>query len=140
MVIWYLGPLNKVPGLDFIGSHSNGYPQFFIPLLTGVDRLRHLWQGKAIEKLNRIKNSPRLSLRGVFRIQSELADDDYVSSLRALGAFLNGEFNFLTFFKVFETVALDRGEVHENIRAAFTSKKAVALASVEPFDCSCNTF
>jgi hypothetical protein len=31
MVIWYLGPLNKVPGLDFIGSHSNGYPQFFIP-------------------------------------------------------------------------------------------------------------
>ncbi len=30
MVIWYLGPLNKVPGLDFIGSHSNGYPQFFI--------------------------------------------------------------------------------------------------------------
>lgn len=31
LVIWYLGPLNKVPGLDFIGSHSNGYPQFFIP-------------------------------------------------------------------------------------------------------------
>ena len=31
MVIWYLGPLNKVPGLDFIGSHSNGYPQFSIP-------------------------------------------------------------------------------------------------------------
>jgi len=31
MVIWYLGPLNKVPGLDFIGSHSNGYPEFFIP-------------------------------------------------------------------------------------------------------------
>lgn len=31
MVIWYLGPLNKVPGLDFIGSHGNGYPQFFIP-------------------------------------------------------------------------------------------------------------
>ncbi|MBI5965902.1 MAG: hypothetical protein HY863_20680 [Chloroflexi bacterium] len=31
MVIWYLGPLNKVPGPDFIGSHGNGYPQFFIP-------------------------------------------------------------------------------------------------------------
>jgi hypothetical protein len=31
MVIWYLGPLNKVPGLDFIGSHSNGHPQIFIP-------------------------------------------------------------------------------------------------------------
>ena len=72
--------------------------------------------------------------------KSELADHNYVSSLRTLGAFLNGEFNFLTFFKVFETVALDRGEMHENIRTAFTSKKAVALASVEPFDCSDNTF
>jgi hypothetical protein len=28
---WYLGPLNKVTELDFIGSHSNGSPQFFIP-------------------------------------------------------------------------------------------------------------
>ena len=36
MVIWYLGPLNKVPGLDFIGSHSNGYPQFFIPVSMGL--------------------------------------------------------------------------------------------------------
>jgi hypothetical protein len=31
IVIWYLGPLNKVPGLDFIGAHSNGTPQLFIP-------------------------------------------------------------------------------------------------------------
>jgi hypothetical protein len=31
MVIWYLGPMNKVPGLDFIGSNSNGHPQIFIP-------------------------------------------------------------------------------------------------------------
>lgn len=31
MVIWYLGPLNKVTELDFIGSHSNGSPQFFVP-------------------------------------------------------------------------------------------------------------
>jgi hypothetical protein len=36
MVIWYLGPLNKVPGLDFIGSHSNGYPQFFIPFSAAL--------------------------------------------------------------------------------------------------------
>jgi hypothetical protein len=36
MVIWYLGPLNKVPGLDFIGSHSNGYPQFFIPFSVAL--------------------------------------------------------------------------------------------------------
>ena len=33
MAIWYIGPLNHaVPGLDFIGTTSNGYPGFFIPL------------------------------------------------------------------------------------------------------------
>lgn len=36
MVIWYLGPLNKVPGLDFIGSHSNGYPQIFLPFSAAL--------------------------------------------------------------------------------------------------------
>jgi ABC-type transport system involved in multi-copper enzyme maturation permease subunit len=30
--LWYLGPLNKVPGLDFIGAHTSGRPEFFIPL------------------------------------------------------------------------------------------------------------
>jgi hypothetical protein len=29
--LWYLGPLNKVPGLDFIGAQTNGRPEFFIP-------------------------------------------------------------------------------------------------------------
>lgn len=32
ITLWYLGPLNKVPGLDFIGAHSNGYPEIYIPL------------------------------------------------------------------------------------------------------------
>jgi hypothetical protein len=33
MAIWYIGPLNHaVPGLDFIGTTGNGYPEFFIPL------------------------------------------------------------------------------------------------------------
>jgi hypothetical protein len=32
MVTWYLGPLNNVPGLDYIGAKSDGHPQFFIPL------------------------------------------------------------------------------------------------------------
>jgi hypothetical protein len=31
ILMWYLGPLNKVIALDFIGSHSNGSPQIFIP-------------------------------------------------------------------------------------------------------------
>jgi hypothetical protein len=32
VTLWYLGPLNKVPGLDFIGAHSAGYPGLYIPL------------------------------------------------------------------------------------------------------------
>jgi hypothetical protein len=32
VTLWYLGPLNKVPGLDFIGANSAGYPGFYIPL------------------------------------------------------------------------------------------------------------
>jgi hypothetical protein len=31
MLIWYLGPLNNVTMLDYIGSHGNGSPQLFIP-------------------------------------------------------------------------------------------------------------
>jgi len=31
MLIWYLGPLNKIMELDYIGSHGNGRPEFFIP-------------------------------------------------------------------------------------------------------------
>jgi hypothetical protein len=31
VTLWYLGPLNKVPGLDFIGANSAGYPMFYIP-------------------------------------------------------------------------------------------------------------
>ena len=31
MLIWYLGPLNKLRELDYIGSHGNGRPEFFIP-------------------------------------------------------------------------------------------------------------
>jgi ABC-2 family transporter protein len=31
VLIWYLGPLNKLMQLDYIGSHGNGRPEFFIP-------------------------------------------------------------------------------------------------------------
>ena len=31
MLIWYLGPMNKITELDYIGSHGNGRPEFFIP-------------------------------------------------------------------------------------------------------------
>jgi hypothetical protein len=36
MLIWYLGPLNKLMQLDYIGSHGNGRPEFFIPFSIGL--------------------------------------------------------------------------------------------------------
>jgi ABC-type transport system involved in multi-copper enzyme maturation permease subunit len=32
MTLWYLGPLNKMPGLDFIGAHTHGRPELYIPI------------------------------------------------------------------------------------------------------------
>ena len=89
---------------------------------------------------NESKTPRDFHLREFFCIQRELVDHNYITSLRTLGACLNGEFNLLAFLEVFETITLDRGEMHENIRAAIASKKAIALAAVEPFDCSDNTF
>jgi len=36
LTLWYLGPLNNVPNLDFIGARSNGHPQVFIPLALAL--------------------------------------------------------------------------------------------------------
>lgn len=32
MVIWYLGPMNKIAELDYSGAHGSGRPEFFIPV------------------------------------------------------------------------------------------------------------
>jgi ABC-type Na+ efflux pump permease subunit len=31
ITMWYIGPLNKVLELDFIGANNNGHPEFFLP-------------------------------------------------------------------------------------------------------------
>ncbi|HMZ08252.1 MAG TPA: hypothetical protein PK078_11585, partial [Anaerolineales bacterium] len=36
LTFWYLGPLNNVPNLDFIGARSDGHPQIFIPLALAL--------------------------------------------------------------------------------------------------------
>jgi hypothetical protein len=36
ITLWYLGPLNNTPGLDFIGANSDGYPEFYIPLSAAL--------------------------------------------------------------------------------------------------------
>jgi hypothetical protein len=77
---------------------------------------------------------------GNFSKQWELAEHNHVRGLWTLGAFLNREFDLLTFFKVLEAVTLDRREVDEDIRAAFASEETITLASVEPFDCTVYAF
>jgi hypothetical protein len=65
---------------------------------------------------------------------------NHVAGLRAFGTLLNREFNLLAFFEVLEAFTLNSREVDEDIRAAFASEKAEALASIEPFDCTVDTF
>jgi hypothetical protein len=48
MLIWYLGPMNKLLALDFIGSHSNGRPEFFIPISIGLIVLGFVGRAKQI--------------------------------------------------------------------------------------------
>jgi hypothetical protein len=69
----------------------------------------------------------------------ELQNGD-VSSLRTLLALLDFEFDLLAFIQVAETFALDGGVVDKDIRAALTSNKAVALATIEPLDRADDTF
>jgi hypothetical protein len=36
ITLWYLGPLNKTPGLDFLGANSAGYPGIYLPLSAAL--------------------------------------------------------------------------------------------------------
>jgi hypothetical protein len=48
MLIWYLGPLNKVMELDYLGSHGNGRPEFFIPFSIGLIAIAFLGRTRQI--------------------------------------------------------------------------------------------
>jgi hypothetical protein len=48
MLIWYLGPLNKLMALDYIGSHGNGRPEFFIPFSIVLIVLAFIGRAKQI--------------------------------------------------------------------------------------------
>ena len=75
-----------------------------------------------------------------FRIDNQLADDDDVAGLQTLGALLDIELDALAFLEVLETITLDGGKVDKDIIAAFAGNEAVALCSVEPLDCTVDTF
>ena len=93
-----------------------------------------------IAKATESKN-PRDSHPGDFcQSHSRLVEDDDVGSLKTLGALFNCELDLLAFLQVLETLALDGREVDEDIFAAFASEEAIALRSIEPLDCTVDTF
>ncbi len=63
-----------------------------------------------------------------------------VAGLGAFGALLDIEFNALALFQVAVPIALDGGEMDEDVRAALAGDEAVALAGIEPFDRADDTF
>src|SRR6266545_2770703 len=69
-----------------------------------------------------------------------LVQDGEVGCMQTLGDLFDSEFNFLSFFQVTETVALNSGEMDENIRSIFAGDKAVAFGTIEPFDRTIYTF
>jgi hypothetical protein len=59
-----------------------------------------------------------------------------VFRLPTLLAFGHSEFNRLPFFKAAISIALDRGEMHEDIFPTLTCDKTEAFSGVEPLNCS----
>src|SRR6266496_682656 len=75
-----------------------------------------------------------------FVSDSQLLDNDDVARLKTLGTLLNSELDPLAFLQILEAFALNRRKVDKDIIAAFASEEAVALRSVEPLDCTVDTF
>jgi len=69
-----------------------------------------------------------------------LANDYDVAGLGAFGAGVDIEFDFLAFVQVLEAITLNGGEVDKNIGAAIASDEAEPFGSIEPFDCTGDTF
>jgi hypothetical protein len=59
-----------------------------------------------------------------------------VFCLEALGALDHVKLHRLAFLKAAESVRLDSREMHKNIIAGLTAKKAIALGVVKPLCCS----
>ena len=57
-----------------------------------------------------------------------------VAGLRTLGALFNCELDLLAFLQVAETIALNGGEVNENVLSTFALDEAEALVTVEPLN------
>jgi ABC-type transport system involved in multi-copper enzyme maturation permease subunit len=50
MVVWYIGPLNKVPPLDYLGSNSDGNIGFFIPLSIALIAAAFIGRARQLQR------------------------------------------------------------------------------------------
>jgi len=86
-----------------------------------------------------IKESKRAPRNAGLFFVSLVAHRD-VGSLRTLGALFNIELDLLSFLQVTETIALNGGEMDENVLAAFALDEAEALVTIKPLDGTSYTF
>ena len=49
VTLWYMGPLNNVPGLDFIGAQTDGRPAFFIPFSLALIALAVIGRSRQLQ-------------------------------------------------------------------------------------------
>ena len=83
------------------------------------------------------QKEPR-EIAGLFACQLVTQCD--VAGLRSFGSLLNIELDLLTFRQVAETIALNGGEMDENVLATFALDEAEALVTVEPLNCTDYSF
>jgi len=57
-----------------------------------------------------------------------------VGRLRSLGTLFDSEFDLLSFLQVTEPIALNGGEMDENVLSALALDKAEAFVTIEPLD------
>ena len=71
-------------------------------------------------------------MRGSFFVRLVAHRD--VGSLGTLGALFNIELDLLSFSQVTETIALNGGEMDENVLSTFAFDKTETLVTIEPLD------
>lgn len=69
-----------------------------------------------------------------------LAQYSYVAGLRTFRTLFNSELDLLSFLQVLVTIALNSGEMNENVLSAFAFDEAEAFCSIEPLYCTDNSF
>jgi hypothetical protein len=84
----------------------------------------------------RIKKAPQKC--GALGVDKLVAQCD-VACLGTLGALFNIELNLLAFLQVTISIALNCGEMDEDVLSTFTLDEAETLITIEPLDSTNNT-